>query len=76
MLRHFASFVHTERRRRVVEKGERGKEGDRPPRHVNEFFEVRAGRAGTIDKRRELEVRGSREVGVVWQQRRKRAREK
>lgn len=42
--------------------------GDRPPRHVNEFFKGRAGRAETIDKRLELEVRGSREAGVVWQQ--------
>lgn len=57
------------------EKGGGGGKGDRPPRHVNEFFEGRAGRAKTIDKRRELEVRESREVGVVWQQRRERERE-
>lgn len=64
---------------RVTDKSEReGKKRerwDRPPRHVNEFFKGRAGRAETIDKRLELEVRESREAGLVWQRGREKEKE-
>lgn len=54
-------------------KEEKGERRNRPPRHVNEFFE---GRAGRRDDRQEAGIRGARKPRgrVVWQQRRKEAK--